>query len=215
MPDFKLIYELVKRGEDTTLDFKKQITDLSKIARTIVSFANTKGGQIAVGINDEGEITGIDVNQERFMLIKAGRHYCDPAVFLHFSTLKARGRQVLLAEIKKGKHQNHLAKNDYGRWIPYVRVADESIVSPAFEFEDIDDKHNRNPIPILLEQNTGLVNYLEEYESISVKEYMQIMNISYNTATRSLKGLVENGVLEEENINHVSHYFLKDSIGLI
>jgi len=214
MPDFQKIYDLIKQGEHRTLDFKKQITDPAKIARTIVSFANSLGGSIIIGIDDEGEIAGIDVNEERFMMIKAARHYCDPVIFLHFAVLIARGRQILSVKIKKGKHQNHLAKDEKGNWIPYVRVADQSIIAPGFNVDDFDDKHNRNPIPILAEKKMGLVNYLEEYESITVKEYMQMMDISYNTAMRSLQGLVKNGVLEEELLNNVAHYHLKGSIRL-
>lgn len=50
--------KLIKDGEGETLDFKKEITSVNKIAKTIVSFANHKGGIILVGVNDNKTILG-------------------------------------------------------------------------------------------------------------------------------------------------------------
>ena len=208
--EFEKIYALIKQGEGLKLDFKKRIDSASKIAKTIVSFANSEGGKIVIGVDDEGEITGVDPAQEKFMMIKAGNRFCDPKIFIHFKLLRIKQSAVLIAEIEKSKISDNRALDENGNWLPYVRVGDQSILAPGIDKQLLDDKHNRNPIPILLEENKGLINYLEESESITVKEYMQMMNISYNTARRSLKNLVEHSVLDEEWINHTPFYFLKN-----
>ncbi len=209
MSDYPEIFRLIKRGEDQQLDFKQHISSPAKIARTIVSFANTDGGMIVVGIDDQGEIIGIDVPQEKFMLIKAAKRFCDPPIFLHFKVLTVKKTAVLIAEVKKSKGIEHQALDEKGNWLPYIRVKDQSIVVPGLEDQKLADKHNLDPIPILMEQHKSLVNYLEENESISIKEYMKIMNISYSVASRSLKELVENGVLEAEEFQNIPVYYLK------
>lgn len=57
--------ELLKQnfGEQDYLDFKKQWTSLSKIAKHIIAFANSGGGCIVLGVeqtNDELEAVGLD-----------------------------------------------------------------------------------------------------------------------------------------------------------
>jgi predicted HTH transcriptional regulator len=50
------IRKLILEGEGVTQDFKKKITSCEKIAKTMVSFANNKGGRLLVGISDDGTI---------------------------------------------------------------------------------------------------------------------------------------------------------------
>jgi predicted HTH transcriptional regulator len=40
------ILKMLIKGEDETLDFKQTISSASKIAKTMVSFANHKGGTL-------------------------------------------------------------------------------------------------------------------------------------------------------------------------
>ncbi|MGB4774899.1 MAG: ATP-binding protein, partial [Daejeonella sp.] len=58
------IKNLILEGEGATLDFKKTITSCEKIARTMVSFANNKGGRLLVGVSDDGTINGVKSEEE-------------------------------------------------------------------------------------------------------------------------------------------------------
>ena len=44
--------------ENNETEFKREFTD--KIARTIVAFANTIGGSLYIGVDDDGTVVGID-----------------------------------------------------------------------------------------------------------------------------------------------------------
>ena len=56
------IKELIQTGEGLKTEFKLSIT--KSIAKEISAFANTKGGKIIVGINDDKQIKGIDYNDK-------------------------------------------------------------------------------------------------------------------------------------------------------
>lgn len=46
MPSIK---SLILQGEGVMLDFKKTITSTEKIAKSLVAFANNKGGKLLIG----------------------------------------------------------------------------------------------------------------------------------------------------------------------
>lgn len=201
------IYDLIKQGEDQQLDFKQHISSPHKIARTIVAFANSEGGRIIIGVDDSGDVVGVDVEQEKYMMAQAGKKYCDPPVFIRFVTLEEKRLTILIAEIEASEKE-HRALDETGEWLHYVRVRDQSVLVPDNDAQRHADKHNLKPIPILMEENQGLLHYLRENEFITIKEYMKMMNISYSIAKRSLNDLVENNTLGVDEMNHTLHYYL-------
>ena len=76
------IQQLIAKGESDTLDFKKTISSASKIAKTMSSFANHKGGRLLVGVNDNGTISGVRSEDEKYMLDLAASFFCKPEIKL-------------------------------------------------------------------------------------------------------------------------------------
>jgi predicted HTH transcriptional regulator len=74
------LQKLIAAGEGDHLEFKKTIAHPAKIARTLVSFANTRGGSILVGVQDNGRIAGIDPEEEKYTLRLAAELFCNPPV---------------------------------------------------------------------------------------------------------------------------------------
>ena len=93
--------KLILAGEGVDLDFKKTITFHHKIAKTMVSFANNKGGKILIGVMDDGTVKGVkNEEEERFMLLKAGTHFCRPQIIPKFTEHIVDGHLGLVAEIE-------------------------------------------------------------------------------------------------------------------
>ena len=51
---------LVRGGEDTFLELKVKLSNPEKIAQEIVALANTGGGLIVFGVNDNMRVEGVD-----------------------------------------------------------------------------------------------------------------------------------------------------------
>ena len=58
------IEELIAQGEHQQLDFKFEVSDSKKIARTLSAFANTDGGRLLIGVKDNGAIAGVRSDEE-------------------------------------------------------------------------------------------------------------------------------------------------------
>jgi len=62
MDEISLRQEILK-GEDSSRQFKRQITDATKLAAEIAAFLNSEGGRIYVGVEDDGSISGLTAAQ--------------------------------------------------------------------------------------------------------------------------------------------------------
>ena len=57
------LLELIAAGESKTLELKKELPKGDKIAQTAVAFANTSGGKIVIGVDDQHNIVGISADE--------------------------------------------------------------------------------------------------------------------------------------------------------
>ena len=55
------LLEIVARGEDSRHQFKEDATNTTALAAEIVAFANSGGGQVFIGIADDGTIRAHDM----------------------------------------------------------------------------------------------------------------------------------------------------------
>jgi predicted HTH transcriptional regulator len=118
---------LIKEGESQTLDFKLKLTDAPKVARTLAAFANSQGGRLLVGVSDQGQVAGVDPEEEKHVLQLAANRYCQPPVGLEFAELQTEGRVVLLAQVAESQAKPHLALDSEGRPYHCHREKDKNV----------------------------------------------------------------------------------------
>ena len=74
------IEQICTMTESPLFDRKSARIDAKTLAIHLIAFANADGGVIAVGVEDDGTITGIDVYQEHINeLLRAPFDYCKPS----------------------------------------------------------------------------------------------------------------------------------------
>ena len=125
----KYIRSLIAQGEHQQLDFKFEITDARKIARTLSAFSNTDGGRLLVGVKDNGRISGIRSDEEYYMIESAATRYCKPEIEFNSRIHLVEGKNVLEIYIPRAGHKPVYARDDHNRWMAYIRVADESMLA--------------------------------------------------------------------------------------
>ena len=59
MEELTEIEKIIKGKEGKTLGFKRDLSSLKPIMRTLVAFANTAGGVLVIGRDDNGKAIGI------------------------------------------------------------------------------------------------------------------------------------------------------------
>ncbi|RYE36183.1 MAG: ATP-binding protein, partial [Sphingobacteriaceae bacterium] len=121
---------MIIEGEGVTLDFKKTITSCEKIAKTLVAFANNKGGRLLIGVLDDGTIKGVkSEDEEKYMITRAANFFCRPALEPFFEEIYVDDRLVLVAEIKPSDLKPHYSLDEDGKWWVYIRTNDKSMLA--------------------------------------------------------------------------------------
>lgn len=123
------IYGLIGEGEHTQQDFKFEISDARKIAKSLSAFSNTIGGRLLIGVKDNGRIAGIRSDEEIYMIEAAAQVYCEPQVEFGLKNYRIEGRTVLEVTIPEAENKPVLAKDENGKGWAYLRIADENILA--------------------------------------------------------------------------------------
>ena len=189
------LQRLILSGENDRVDFKQRVTQPEKIARTLVSFANARGGVILVGVKDNGTISGIDPEEEKHTLQLAADFYCDPPVKVKYEEVEEDNRTVLKVIVAESAHKPHYAKVKDDDWRGYVRVKDTSVqTSKIVEKALALDPPQFEPLP-LERHEKAVLTYLQDSPRITLKQYMKLANLSERRAYRTLIKLVIHGYL--------------------
>lgn len=96
------LLRLVRGGEDTFLELKVKLSNTEKIAQEIVALANTGGGVIVFGVNDQLRVEGVD-DPERVQedLVRICREEVQPPLIPYIDRVALdNGRRIVALEIE-------------------------------------------------------------------------------------------------------------------
>ena len=195
-------------GEGVTLDFKKTITSCEKIARTMVSFANNKGGRLLIGVADDGTIKGVkSEDEERYMITKAATIYARPALEPKFEEIYVDDKLVLIVDTPESDLKPHYALAEDGKWWVYVRVKDKSVLASKIVVDVL--KRSSGETGVLIEYSANeksLLEYLEKTSRITVNEYCNLIKVGRRAAQRILVNLILSGVIRVHTTEKEEYY---------
>ena len=93
----------IEAGENLTTEFKREYTD--EIKKTVIAFANTAGGTLYIGVNDDKSISGVNNPDEVLLQItNAVRSSVKPdlSLFVDYQTEKIGNTAILVISVQKG-----------------------------------------------------------------------------------------------------------------
>ncbi len=199
----KNLKNIIAKGENLTTEFKQRFSTHTKIAKEIIAFANTKGGLLIFGIDDDGSIYGVESEKEIAELLKeTTEEYCEPKIDYKLNFIEIFGREIVVAEIKESDYKPHRIQ-DYERTLDltkaevYVRVNDKSIPASKEMIKILQAESNNSRLAkYSIGKNEEIVfEYLQENDSISVVELKGLANISHRRASRTLIKMVRANLL--------------------
>lgn len=192
--------QLASLGEGLTLEFKRRVPRPERIAKEAVALANTNGGRILLGVDDDGTLTGVDdAAEEEFMLRQAIDQYSDPPV--PYDTQRvviAPRRDVIVVHIPESAakpHVLHPPTDTSG--MAYVRVEDMSVEASPESVRLMERTEASNGVTASFgETESLLLRYLKDYGRVTVDQFARVADISVDEASAILVQLTRADLLQ-------------------
>lgn len=194
------IKKLIAEGEHQMLDFKFEVSDFRKIARSLVAFSNANGGRLLIGVKDNGIIAGVRSEEEYFMIEGAARLYCKPEVAFKIKEWQVAGKKVVEVIINRGANPPHMAMDNDGNWIAYIRQGDQNLVASHIILKVWERQKSAKATTVYFRKaELALLSYLEDNPSITVPQFRRLAGLSGFLAERILVDFIMLGLIKMEH----------------
>lgn len=191
------IEALIAQGEHQQLDFKFEVSDSKKIARTLSAFANTDGGRLLIGVKDNGRIAGVRSEEEYYMIEAASQMYTRPEVPFTATRWNMNGKTVLEVYIAPGEQKPYTAPDKDDKYKAYIRVDDENkLANEVLLFSWKKQERTDGLLLPLTRPVKKLMDYLADHPYIHLRHFCRLARIKYTTARNILSDLMAVGTLK-------------------
>ena len=120
-------------AECTAYDFKVELEEKKPKSwlKSVSAFADTRGGSLFYGVDNNGIVKGLDDVQHVTEAISLKiRDYMDPLPDVEMIPLAVEGKKILQVKVHEGRFTPYYYVGD-GQRIAYVRNGDESLPATA------------------------------------------------------------------------------------
>ncbi len=202
----------IEEGEGFEMEFKRKVSSPKKIAKTLSSFANTQGGIILFGVDDDGTIVGVESEKtELDLLNEAAQTYCDPPVDTDVRIIPYNHRDIIVVMVEESSEKPHaVVTNEEGEKNVFIRVKDNTVLASKEVVKVLRDEHpEKSPLTLMIGENEKrLFAYLDQHSRITVAQFSELVNISHRRASRILTTLVRAGVIRIHTLEKTDFFTL-------
>jgi predicted HTH transcriptional regulator len=191
--------ERIALGENQQQDFKFEISDAKKIARSFAAFANTDGGSLLLGVKDNGSIVGVKTDEEVYMAEAAAKMFCRPEAKFSLKEWRVNGKIIVEVIIPKATVRPVKAVAPNGKWLTYVRVNDQNILADKVLIDVWHDMDTGKQVTLnYTETEAVALKFLATHKAITLNVLRSLCDLSRIKAQRLLADFVLLGIIEIE-----------------
>ena len=155
---------IILSGEGYKTEFKRNVnTDLSK---ELAAFANSSGGKVFLGIEDNGAISGVTIDNALKSKVTMMAHECDPSVDIELEACN----NVLIVNVPEGKNKPYRCTNGF-----YIRNGASSIKLTTLQIIDFIQSEGKVRFDELINKS---VKYPEQLNDSSITRFKQLSGIT-------------------------------------
>lgn len=198
------VKRLAAMGEGRHLEFKNRVPRPERIAREVIALANTDGGKVLVGVDDDGTVLGVKDSEEEFWALRTGLDgRITPPLELDYEPVRiSRKREVLVVHVPASLDRPHMLVPDRRpdgtrpKQRAFVRVEDQSVEASREAVALMKAERRDDAVTFTFgEDERKLLAYLERHERITVKEYARMNRLPPWKASKTLVTLARAGIV--------------------
>ncbi|MBW3469061.1 AlbA family DNA-binding domain-containing protein [Arthrospiribacter ruber] len=206
------VQQIAKQGEGLKVEFKKKAAFPEKIVKEVIALANTDGGNLLIGVDDDGTVSGQRfIEEDVFVMEKAINELIRPKLSYSLEIIKLNPKKgVAIFTFERSPGRPHFMMDEKKKKA-FVRAADRSIQASREMWEIL--RRGKNPKDMVFtygEKETLLMKALEENERITVKEYQKLAKLPRFVASKTLIRLVLANVIKIVPQENEDYFILKE-----
>lgn len=105
------IFDLLRQGENSSIEFKETLVGPEAMAKEIVAFANTQGGVLVIGVTDNGVVVGTREDNVEEYFSNIARNNIIPAIDVQVEKLVLDDKGIVVVSVPKGKDKPYQTLN--------------------------------------------------------------------------------------------------------
>jgi ATP-dependent DNA helicase RecG len=132
------------------------LSEKREILETICAFSNSNGGTILIGVNDNGEILGVDVGRNTIEeLINDVKFSIEPTIIPHIELIEINGKKIVTIIVAEGLNKPYFFKG-----VAFRRIGKTNQRIPRDELERI-----------IVEKYKNLASFEERVFNVGIDEF--------------------------------------------
>lgn len=150
-----MLEDEIRAGESSNIEFKVELPKKNeKYIKSIVAFANTAGGKLIIGVDDETrEVVGVDKDEVFKIMdnvVNTISDMCYPQIFPNISIDTIQGKCVIVIEIYPGAGRPYYIKSLGKEAGTYIRVSGTSRPADEAILKDLELQGNNSSFDELI-----------------------------------------------------------------
>jgi ATP-dependent DNA helicase RecG len=120
------LFDIIRNGENSGVEFKRDVLQNHDLAKELVAFSNLSGGMVLLGVEDDGSISGLTRPDLEEWVMTACRDKIRPGIIPFFEILRnvEPGKNVAIVRVTRGFDVHSLWHNNRNTY--YIRVGTQS-----------------------------------------------------------------------------------------
>ena len=120
------LLEVITDGENSGVEFKRDVIENHALAKELVAFSNLNGGMVLLGVDDDGSIFGIARPNLEEWVMTTCRDKIRPGIIPFFEVFREvePGKDVAIVSVTRGYAVHSLWHNNRNTY--YIRVGTQS-----------------------------------------------------------------------------------------
>ena len=120
------LFEVISHGGNSRVEFKRDTLETRSLAKELVALANFQGGQVLLGVDDDGTIVGIARPDLEEWVMNACRDKIRPELIPHFEIVRntETGKDIAVVGVQRGFDVHSLWHDKHRTY--YIRVGTQS-----------------------------------------------------------------------------------------
>ena len=120
------LLEIIHNGENSGVEFKRDVIENHALAKELVAFANFEGGMVLLGVEDDATISGITRDRLEEWVMTACRDKIRPAIIPFYELVRdfEPGKDVVIVRVSRGLDVHTLWHNNKNTY--FIRVGTQS-----------------------------------------------------------------------------------------